>query len=39
MNRVVAGEAEGGYDGIREQLAAAYSEAGLSDVANFIQAA
>ncbi|KAG2424014.1 hypothetical protein HXX76_014839 [Chlamydomonas incerta] len=39
MNRVVAGEAEGGYDGIRDQLAAAYSEAGLSDVANFIQAA
>ncbi|GFR43075.1 hypothetical protein Agub_g4082 [Astrephomene gubernaculifera] len=38
MNRVVAGDLES-YDSIREQLAETYREAGLSDVANFIQAA
>ncbi|EFJ45695.1 hypothetical protein VOLCADRAFT_105900 [Volvox carteri f. nagariensis] len=38
MNRVVAGDLVS-YDAIREPLAEAYAEAGLSDVANFIQAA
>ncbi|GLC37181.1 hypothetical protein PLESTB_000988700 [Pleodorina starrii] len=38
MNRVVAGDLES-YDAIREPLAEAYLEAGLNDVANFIQAA
>ncbi|GIL56819.1 hypothetical protein Vafri_12127 [Volvox africanus] len=38
MNRVVAGDLIS-YDDIRAPLTEAYQEAGLSDVANFIQAA
>ncbi|KAG2498379.1 hypothetical protein HYH03_003638 [Edaphochlamys debaryana] len=38
MNRVVAGDLAS-YDAIRDQLAEAYAEAGLNDVANFITAA
>ncbi|KXZ51170.1 hypothetical protein GPECTOR_13g657 [Gonium pectorale] len=38
MNKVVAGDLPS-YDSIRGPLAEAYAEAGLSDVANFIQAA
>lgn len=38
MNLVAAGGKEGGYDGIRAELAAAYREAGYADVANFIAA-
>ncbi|GAX75565.1 hypothetical protein CEUSTIGMA_g3008.t1 [Chlamydomonas eustigma] len=38
LDMVVAGE-EPSYDGIRERLAQAYSEAGLKDVANFITSA
>jgi hypothetical protein len=35
----IAAAGEGGYEGIRQQLAEAYQKAGLADVANFIRAA
>jgi hypothetical protein len=35
----IAAAGEGGYEGIRQQLAEAYQKAGLADVADFIRAA
>jgi hypothetical protein len=39
LNIAAAGEEGGGYDSIRQQLAEAYQQGGLGDVADFIKAA
>lgn len=39
MDMGAAGAVEGGYEEVREKLAAAYEKAGLTDAANFIRAA